>query len=239
MRFHPPRHIGLGILRHIEDPREVGVHHAPGRTDGGNGRETDEDRGLLLGSQEQCGCQVRAGPRPRECAWSERSPPDRSQRIHAPARISFLLSSIGLSFFASGMGAWVVYGSTEMGASPTLSWLGVIGYSFASAAPGLIICIIGPHIREFTGEKAFCATDFGLARYGRLMQFSIGVIGVFYSERIPKPHAMTCSRVTSTDIFFRVLYHDNSCSPQFVCSVHLSRLRNDLHIQRLWSCRWT
>lgn len=80
------------------------------------------------------------------------------------------------------MGAWVVYGSTEMGANPTLSWLGVIGYSFASASPALIICVIGPYIREFTGEKAFCATDFGLVRYGRLMQFSIGVIGVFYSE---------------------------------------------------------
>ncbi|KAL3827279.1 hypothetical protein ACHAXA_004754 [Cyclostephanos tholiformis] len=96
------------------------------------------------------------------------------------ARNSASASSIGLSFFASGMGAWVVYGSTEMGANPTLSWLGVIGYSLASASPALIICVIGPHVREFAGEKAFCATDFGLVRYGRLMQFSIGVIGVFY-----------------------------------------------------------
>jgi hypothetical protein len=38
--------------------------------------------------------------------------------------LPFLLRAIGLSFFATGMGAWVVYGSTEMGANPNLSWLG-------------------------------------------------------------------------------------------------------------------
>ena len=92
------------------------------------------------------------------------------------------IRNIGLSFFASGMGAWVVYGSTEMGANPALSWFGVIGYSAASACPALIVCMIGPRIRSFTGEKAFCATDYGLARYGRVMQFAIGCISVFYSE---------------------------------------------------------
>lgn len=86
------------------------------------------------------------------------------------------------------MGAWVVYGSTEMGANPALSWFGVIGYSAASACPGLIVCMIGPRIRTFTGEKAFCATDYGLARYGRVMQFAIGCISVFYSE-YTKPYA--------------------------------------------------
>jgi SSS family solute:Na+ symporter len=80
------------------------------------------------------------------------------------------------------MGAWVVYGSTEMGANPNLSWLGVIGYSAASALPALIICVIGPRVRRISGEKAFCSTDFGLVRYGRLMQFSIAAISVFYSE---------------------------------------------------------
>lgn len=80
------------------------------------------------------------------------------------------------------MGAWVVYGSTEMGANPELSWLGVIGYSAASALPALIICVIGPRVKKISGEKAFCTTDFGLVRYGRLMQFSIAAISVFYSK---------------------------------------------------------
>ena len=30
--------------------------------------------------------------------------------------------SIALSFFASGMGAWIVYGTTEMGATRPISW---------------------------------------------------------------------------------------------------------------------
>jgi len=35
-------------------------------------------------------------------------------------------------------------------------------------------------IRKMTGEKAFCTTDFGLARYGRVMQLVIAIISVFY-----------------------------------------------------------
>jgi len=96
------------------------------------------------------------------------------------ARSSVGALTIALSYFASGMGAWVVYGSTEMGANPNLSWLGVIGYSGASAVPALIVCVIGPKVRALTGEKAFATTDFGLVRYGRLMQISIGSISVFY-----------------------------------------------------------
>ena len=86
-----------------------------------------------------------------------------------------------MSFFASGMGAWVVYGTTEMGANPRLSWLGVLGYSIASAIPGVFVMWLGPLIREATkGRKAFSTTDFCLARYGRVMQFSCAAISVFY-----------------------------------------------------------
>ena len=87
------------------------------------------------------------------------------------------------SSLLSVQGAWVVYGSTEMGANPNLSWLGVLGYSAASGFPALIICIIGPRVREITGEKrAFATSDFGRERYGRIMQLSIAAISVFYSE---------------------------------------------------------
>lgn len=113
-------------------------------------------------------------------------------------------SAIALSFFASGMGAWVVYGSTEMGANPELSWLGVIGYSAASSLPALIICMIGPRVRKISGEKAFCTTDFGLVRYGRLMQFSIAAISVFYSKFEyhyfkKRPHCYILSPALSND----------------------------------------
>lgn len=100
------------------------------------------------------------------------------------ARNSASSISIALSFFASGMGAWVVYGTTEMGATPALSWLGVLGYSGASAFPALLICWLGPKVRGYMDErgsgKAFGTTDFGRQRYGRVMQLTTAIVSVFY-----------------------------------------------------------
>jgi len=96
------------------------------------------------------------------------------------ARSSAGTTTIALSYFASGMGAWVLYGTTEMGANPELSWLGVIGYSTSSAFPATVISIIGPKVRKLCGEKAFGTTDFARQRYGRLMQLSVACISVFY-----------------------------------------------------------
>ena len=78
------------------------------------------------------------------------------------------------------MGAWVVYAPTELGANPELSWIAVFGYAFASASPTAIVYFIGPRLREITGEKAFSTTDFGLVRYGRLIQLCVAVMSVFY-----------------------------------------------------------
>lgn len=97
------------------------------------------------------------------------------------ARKSAGTTAIALSFFASGMGAWVVYGTTEMGANPQLSWLGVLGYSIASALPAILIGMwLGPIVLAQTDDKAFSTTDFGRKRYGRIMQVAIAGVSVFY-----------------------------------------------------------
>jgi hypothetical protein len=97
------------------------------------------------------------------------------------ARNSTGAFGIAMSFFASGMGAWVVYGTTEMGGTPQLSWLGVLGYSLASAIPGLFVMWLGPLIKDATqGEEAFSTTDFCRMRYGRVMQLACAAISVFY-----------------------------------------------------------
>jgi len=95
------------------------------------------------------------------------------------ARNSADYKTIALSFFSSGMGAWVLYGTTTMGATPSLSWFGVIGYSMASALPGFIICLIGPKVREMSGASAFGTSDFAKERYGRIMQLIVAFISVF------------------------------------------------------------
>ncbi|KAL7442741.1 hypothetical protein ACHAXM_008793 [Skeletonema potamos] len=96
------------------------------------------------------------------------------------ARNSASAKTIALSFFASSMGAWVVYAPTELGANPELSWIAIIGYAVASASPAIVIFFIGPPIRRITGESAFSTTDFGLVRYGRLVQLCVAVMSVFY-----------------------------------------------------------
>ena len=78
------------------------------------------------------------------------------------------------------MGAWVVYAPVEVGANPQLSWIGIFGYSIASASSGIIVYFIGPRLRRLTGEKAFSTTDFALVRYGRVIQLSVAIMSVFY-----------------------------------------------------------
>eukprot|EP00549_Striatella_unipunctata_P000767 CAMPEP_0118676632 /NCGR_PEP_ID=MMETSP0800-20121206/2158_1 /TAXON_ID=210618 ORGANISM="Striatella unipunctata, Strain CCMP2910" /NCGR_SAMPLE_ID=MMETSP0800 /ASSEMBLY_ACC=CAM_ASM_000638 /LENGTH=563 /DNA_ID=CAMNT_0006572173 /DNA_START=85 /DNA_END=1776 /DNA_ORIENTATION=+ len=88
--------------------------------------------------------------------------------------------ALALSYFAGGMGAWVVYGTTEMGANPNLSWFGVLGYSGASAFPAILVgCWLGPIVRK-NYTKGFATTDFGLERYGRIMQITIAGLSIFY-----------------------------------------------------------
>jgi SSS family solute:Na+ symporter len=74
-----------------------------------------------------------------------------------------------------------VYGTTEIGATPQLSWLGILGYSIASAIPGVFVMWLGPIVKKVTsGEKAFSTSDFCKMRYGRVMQLTCTAISVFY-----------------------------------------------------------
>ena len=91
--------------------------------------------------------------------------------------------TIAMSYFAGGMGAWVLYATAEMGANPQLSWLGMIGYSGASAFPAIVISLIAPKVKEISGNKSFTATDFAFTRYGRVMQLVVSIISVFYMVR--------------------------------------------------------
>ena len=97
------------------------------------------------------------------------------------ARNRYKWPTLALSFFASGMGAWVIYGSPEMGAIRTTSWWGVLGYSSASAAGGWVLMWLGPVVKRKVGEdQGFSAVDFALKRYGRLMQLLVMGVSTFY-----------------------------------------------------------
>ena len=138
------------------------------------------------------------------CLLNKRDEDVKSVDYYLSARNSAGAWSIALSYFASGMGAWVVYGSTEMGATPALSWLGVIGYSGASALPAAAICFLGPKIKERCTDKAFSTTDFGRERYGRVMQLSIAAISLFFM------FIYMVAELTSISNVFMLLTNNNS-----------------------------
>ena len=83
-------------------------------------------------------------------------------------------------FFASGMGAWVIYGSPEMGAIRTTSWWDVL--SCLRLGGGRLGCSwLGPVVKRKVGEdQGFSAVDFALKRYGRLMQLLVMGVSTFY-----------------------------------------------------------
>jgi solute:Na+ symporter, SSS family len=100
------------------------------------------------------------------------------------------MASIDISIYLSTIPPHhqVLYGTTEMGATPALSWIAVLGYSIGSAMPAILIgVLVGPKIRAMTerkkggsGGKAFSTTDFGRQRYGRIMQVTIACVSGFY-----------------------------------------------------------
>mmetsp|Transcript_53580 Transcript_53580/g.149024 ORF Transcript_53580/g.149024 Transcript_53580/m.149024 type:complete len:541 (+) Transcript_53580:163-1785(+) len=94
------------------------------------------------------------------------------------ARNSQGFLSIGLSCFASSMGAWVLFAAPEVGAGPA-RWWGVIGYAIASTLPFGVFCVVGPVIRR-RFPAGFCLLDWVHDRFGRATQIYVGLCSVFY-----------------------------------------------------------
>jgi hypothetical protein len=90
--------------------------------------------------------------------------------------------SIAMSFYASSMGVWVVFWTTGLGARPDISWFGIVGFSLASALPGIVLCFLGPSMKAMYNidDPYFSTTDFARERYGRIMQLSVVIISGFY-----------------------------------------------------------
>jgi len=85
--------------------------------------------------------------------------------------------SLGLSFFASAMGGWVLFAAPKVGALS--GWWGTIGYALASSLPFVLFMWLGPIIRRrFTG--GFCLTDWVRQRFGRPLQVYVSLVSVFF-----------------------------------------------------------
>jgi len=85
--------------------------------------------------------------------------------------------SLGLSFFASSQGAWVLYAAPEVGALS--GWWGVLGYATASCLPLLALMFLAPYVKA-QHPNGFCLTDWVANRFGRPAQVLVALISIFY-----------------------------------------------------------
>ena len=84
---------------------------------------------------------------------------------------------LGLSFLASGMGAWILFAPPEVGAGVGL--IGVSGYALGAAGPFVAFALLGRRIRAVVpGGRSL--TEFVKARFGTAFFMYVGVISIGY-----------------------------------------------------------
>ncbi|MEX0705270.1 MAG: hypothetical protein WD041_01495 [Nitriliruptoraceae bacterium] len=93
---------------------------------------------------------------------------------------------LGLSFLASGLGAWILFAPAELGA---LMGIGpVIGYALAAAGPFLVFAFVGPRLRRMVpsgqGLSEFLRFRFGPAASIAATLVSLLYMGVFVAAEL-------------------------------------------------------
>lgn len=109
------------------------------------------------------------------------------------ARGSQRAGALGLSFLASGMGAWILFATPEVGAFVGL--VAVVGYAVGAGAPILAFAFLGPRLRAVvpTGHSL---TEFVRLRYGRVFHgyvvaISVGYMAFFVTAELTAVGAVT------------------------------------------------
>lgn len=94
--------------------------------------------------------------------------------------------SLGLSFLASGLGAWILFAPPELGAIMGLD--AVVGYAVAAAGPFVVFALVGPRLRRAVpsghGLTEFLRVRFGPAAGVMVAVLSLGYMGVFVAAEL-------------------------------------------------------
>ena len=96
---------------------------------------------------------------------------------YVTARNSQTASTLGLSFLASGMGAWILFAPPEIGAF--VGPVALLGYAFGSALPFIVLGLYGPKIRQALPEGRSIA-EFAEACYGKNVRRFVAMVSVAY-----------------------------------------------------------
>ncbi len=107
----------------------------------------------------------------------------RTTKISSKENEYFVLSrsentpGLALSFYASGMGLWILTAPAEV------AWWGlgydVIGYAVSAATPFLLLYFLGSKIAELTPDGA-TLPQFIQSRYGRTAQIIVSLVAIIY-----------------------------------------------------------
>ena len=93
------------------------------------------------------------------------------------ARNSQGAGTLGLSFLAAGMGAWILFAPPEVGAGVGL--VGVVGYAIGGALPVVLFALLGGRIRRAVPHGQSLG-EFARLRYGRPFAAYVFVVSVAY-----------------------------------------------------------
>lgn len=93
------------------------------------------------------------------------------------ARNSQPASTLGLSFFAAGVGAWVLFVPPEVGAGVGLA--AALGYGVAAAVPLLLLGLLGPRLRRAV-PHGHSLTELVRVRFGPVVHAWVIVVSMAY-----------------------------------------------------------
>lgn len=93
------------------------------------------------------------------------------------ARGSQNASVLGVSFFASGMGAWILFVPPEIGAF--VGPIALAGYALAAALPFFLLAWMGPAIRQQMPHGRTIA-EFAQERFGKGLRLWVAALSVLY-----------------------------------------------------------
>ena len=110
------------------------------------------------------------------------------------ARNSQNALTLGLSFLAAGMGAWILFAPPEVGAGVGL--LGVAGYALGAAAPFVAFALLGPRVRRVV-PAGHSLPEFVALRFGRTFHAYVGAISVLYMVIFVTAELTAAGAVTS------------------------------------------
>lgn len=102
---------------------------------------------------------------------------DRDLEEFTVARGTQGATSLGLSFFASGVGAWILFAAPEVGATAGIA--GAVGYAVAITVPLVGLVVVGRRLRDLMPE-GHGLIEFTRIRYGRGMHVYVLGISLLY-----------------------------------------------------------